>query len=376
MHNILKTRLLPPHSDSQSVASESTARHDGSQSVPQRKEWIDCMRGITMLLVIITHCEFYLTSGHSSFSDFCVVFRMPLFFFISGYFAYSQRLKFSAPGKVIEPIRRRLLGVIVPTMVFCALFSILLISIENTSISDILHDKYKGGYWFTLVSFEIFIICIPLVFIANVNSIKRSIKILVFLSVMILFAYLRDYIVADWRNHPFVEVMSLEFTFEYLPYFALGILTRINEKFLTDSLARWWTIIALAAIYIIASSYAPQLKFGTQDMRFLPFISIILICIFLIFYKLRNLFNRSNHVGQALSHIGRNTLQIYLMHYFIVIFFTIGSIQIIFDWKSLNLDHVFPITVCVSLLIIAICLGVDKLLKRLHIRHLFFPKYK
>lgn len=187
---------------------------------------------------------------------------------------------------------------------------------------------------------------------------------------------MRDYLISHYRSCPIVVITSMEFTLEYLPYFALGILTRINQNLINGKLDQTWIIIGLAAIYIIALQFTPNLRFGVKDARFFPFIALFLICLFMIFYRMRFLLNNSNAVGKRLSYIGRNTLPIYLIHYFIIIFFTIGTVQVLHDWKLLDLDSAFPLTVCLALLIIGVCLGVDKLLKALRIRHFFFPKYK
>ena len=45
----------------------------------QWMEWIGCLRGITMLLMVICHCEIYPAGHISQVTRFCEVFRMPLF---------------------------------------------------------------------------------------------------------------------------------------------------------------------------------------------------------------------------------------------------------------------------------------------------------
>lgn len=342
----------------------------------KRQEWIDCLRGITMLLVVITHCETYLAAHHSAISNFCLAFRMPLFFYISGYFAYSSKLKIDSPKTIIQPIRRRIIGVLIPTIIFCGLFCLLLDWLGGMSLSEVIHDSQKGGYWFTIVSFTIFMLCLPLILVSNSPSLKSHTKTALILFVMAFSAWSRDYLVSHWINYEFVSISSLEYTLEYLPYFALGILTHINRPILHDKFDRWWIIVGIVAIYLIASVYAPNLKYRHMDFRFFPFISIFLIALFLIFYRLRGILHSANPVGRSLSYIGRNTLQIYLMHYFIVILFSMESVQLLHDWKSIDLDYMFPLTITVSILIICLCLGMDMLLRTLKIRHFFFPKYK
>ena len=54
----------------------------------QRLEWLDALRGFTMLLVVTNHVydmSFVTNPKYSMFMSLCLLFRMPLFFFISGF---------------------------------------------------------------------------------------------------------------------------------------------------------------------------------------------------------------------------------------------------------------------------------------------------
>ena len=59
-----------------------------------RIQWLDAMRGFTMLMVVAYHTEllaFQETEKTSAAMTLLVLFRMPLFFFVSGFLAYSSR---------------------------------------------------------------------------------------------------------------------------------------------------------------------------------------------------------------------------------------------------------------------------------------------
>ena len=65
-----------------------------SNTPTKRLEYIDAMRGLTMLLVVYSHIMYF---GYSisdfteinSFNAFIGLFRMPLFFFVSGFVLYK-----------------------------------------------------------------------------------------------------------------------------------------------------------------------------------------------------------------------------------------------------------------------------------------------
>ena len=62
----------------------------------ERMEWLDAMRGFTMILVVAYHVAqmgFMQPVKQSSSMSFLMLFRMPLFFFVSGFLAYKASLK-------------------------------------------------------------------------------------------------------------------------------------------------------------------------------------------------------------------------------------------------------------------------------------------
>ena len=89
----------------------------------KRLEWIDAMRGFTMLMVVANHVSqtsFGELPKTSAALSLLVLFRMPLFFFVSGFVAYKASFSWSLPdtGQLLwKKVRIQLL----PTLVFlCA----------------------------------------------------------------------------------------------------------------------------------------------------------------------------------------------------------------------------------------------------------------
>lgn len=66
----------------------------------KRLEFIDAMRGFTMLLVVYSHVLIFgyhqNEITHVSFNQALSTFRMPLFFFISGFVLYNSSLNFES----------------------------------------------------------------------------------------------------------------------------------------------------------------------------------------------------------------------------------------------------------------------------------------
>lgn len=70
-----------------------------------RIQYIDVLRGIAILLVLYSHSMVLMVSNTnlSNLNHIFLQFRMPLFFFISGFFTYSKDYSFSLlkKGQVI-----------------------------------------------------------------------------------------------------------------------------------------------------------------------------------------------------------------------------------------------------------------------------------
>ena len=84
----------------------------------RRIEYIDAMRGFTMILVVYSHiCNYCLGDKWMAFNDVFFLFRLPCFFFISGWLFDSLRRPAS------DIIKRKFQIQIVPTVIFLLLLA-------------------------------------------------------------------------------------------------------------------------------------------------------------------------------------------------------------------------------------------------------------
>ena len=56
----------------------------------ERKTWIDLLRGICMLAILLDHTELYYTGGNIIDYNFYVVNALVVFFFLSGYLFFKN----------------------------------------------------------------------------------------------------------------------------------------------------------------------------------------------------------------------------------------------------------------------------------------------
>lgn len=286
---------------------------------------------------------------------------MPLFFFISGYFAYNvtynwELLKKRSYNRIIK----QFYPTIILWLVTCLIF-------QDGNINDWLLDSYKGGYWFTFVSVEMFFTIAPFLWLFSKYDFlsKHNCACLLGLCILIellYFGYRNQVLQSDFFNQ-----LSLWHYFRYIPFFIMGMITKIQkERF--NHLCYNIGFVSFALIIFVFSFACPQYSL-------LGLTSAItgIIITYSVFYYLANI--NSPLVIKTfglLSIIGTSTLEIYLLHYF----FIYSSREMI------NLDFLasisgtlieFPIYFIVSVFICVLCLLCVRVLKKSHVYGLLFP---
>ena len=147
----------------------------------QRIEYLDAMRGFTMILVVLSHVVFFgLDNNSIAFNEFFCSFRMPLFFFISGFLFYKKERKWDF-YTIKSFVTTKFLVQIIPTCVFLSLFIYVFDLFELRSLGS-----YKLGYWFTLTLFEYFLLYIISALLSHFFN-KTSLFLIVFIALTISF---------------------------------------------------------------------------------------------------------------------------------------------------------------------------------------------
>jgi len=88
-----------------------------------RLQWIDAMRGFSMLIVVIGHVLLSMgIGGYDSFlSSVLLTFRMPLFFFVSGFFSF-RAIEWWNRKRIGDILKRKFQAQILCTVVFLSVY--------------------------------------------------------------------------------------------------------------------------------------------------------------------------------------------------------------------------------------------------------------
>lgn len=78
---------------------------DSPTQTTRRKSWVDFGKGVSMFLVVLYHSEAYYPMSDADYSNLFAFFRMPFFFFLSGYLFTSDYRRFSLKRKMLQIFR-------------------------------------------------------------------------------------------------------------------------------------------------------------------------------------------------------------------------------------------------------------------------------
>lgn len=142
--------------------------------------FIDALRGFTMLLVVFGHViSISLGRIELPFAQFFLTFRMPLFFFISGFIGYKAIEHWNIEFYWTR-LRKKAFVQIVPATIF------VLVSFAwfNTDIYKFFFVHSLEGFWFTYCLLEMFAIYYTLSMLAYALKLKSCLPAMVLLSLM------------------------------------------------------------------------------------------------------------------------------------------------------------------------------------------------
>ena len=332
------------------------------QLTTKRVEYIDALRGFTMILVIYYHIASYSFGNENmAFNNVIEKFRMPTFFFISGWvFFKAQRVWDTSTIKSI--LQKKFMVQIIPFLFFMLLYLYVFDFLDFSSFgSD------KKGYWFTYVLFEYFVLYILVESVFNRHNTARG-EIGVLLSILtisiIAFYYARFYNRYSTELGSWKTILGL-FSFvkiRHFIFFWFGTFVRRHfDTFVRITDNQYFIAFIIGLYFIMTLNPVVYSINGLDYMTYLLTGCTGIIIKFTFFRKKANIFKQETRIGKTLQYIGKRTLDIYLLHYFIIPY----NLHYIGDWLLQNDNKTFDmlITLFLALWIIALSLLLSNVIR-------------
>ena len=313
----------------------------------QRIEYIDAMRGFTMILVVFSHiCHFCLGDSTMGFNRIFFLFRLPCFFFISGWLFEPV-----ASRPFLPNVQHKFMVQIVPTFIFLLLLA---------PPPEFFHQlgTLKGGYWFTFALFEFFVIYM----LFERTGCWWSGVLTLMLSVA---AFSYDAVRHQFLSSPYNHLVgSLAITdvlgflsfplWRYFLFFFIGAMVRrYFDRFILFTDKTWVILTITIGFFVIASTDHP----ASPVLEYLRFNVGGILGMFMVFTLFRLLY--SSHLlprtsYSPLIYIGTRTLDIYLLHYFFLPRFLLPYGEQLAAYDSRLLE--FLVAMALALVVLALSL--------------------
>lgn len=309
----------------------------------QRFEYIDQLKGLCILLVVVGHLSLWsLNEGENPITSFVALFHMQTFMFLSGLVISA------APGtsKLIEKLMKFMLPIVFVGSVYAYCTNIPLLCLWT--------DRMKLGYWYLFVLSVFYLILYLFRFTSSLSG-KRGllVDILILFGVMFVFSIFNLVL-----PHTIGSILSIDQIHFYWPYFFIGYLFRKYDLINSIASKNWFFTICL--LLMIPCAY---LNFVRVPHIWLVSSFPIVFVLLIVFKQTAQLRNR---FGRELGRIGRKSLDVYIYHFFFLRCWGGYSFPEMGEWfvNTHNYFLQFLITLTISIITAYFCILLGKLVRK------------
>lgn len=329
----------------------------------KRIEYIDALRGFTMFLVVFNHVftlSFLPDSVDTIFGNLLFIFRMPLFFFISG-FVGGKAIELFDSSCYFQLTKKKIAVQLFPTVVFSFLMT--LVGPYVVFDDSFLIHGWKM-YWFTIALLGMFIIYYSLSYLLNILKLTKYASLIIFVVSLILFS------ISKVETIYLPKCVELGNVFHYFQFFVLGTIAKTySTKFVSLCKSN-----IFSSIVILLFVFSSLVRFNSTVSGILPtsmnsiwvFIRLTtpyagLIMFFTLFARMDKFFSANSLVSRIMQFVGRRTLDIYLLHFFFLPVLPISLAEVLNFSQNIVIYVIFGSVFAAA--IIALCLFVSALIR-------------
>lgn len=318
-----------------------------------RNHSVDIVRGLAMLLVVLGHTISGTCTGYENTFLFRVIWtlQMPMFFIISGYVTrYSKPL--TSADSLLSYLRKRTLAYLLPWIVWT--FLVRGFIFREYSFFNIRHLLWHmdNGYWFLVSLWTIVVIyglSDWLTFKCGPKTHVRS------LLLHLVFAFVGMMLIAAIGMYAGMSFFSIKLSLYYLPLFMSGYvygqiqdsIKKLETSYRVISMASAVSLAGYLFLIIRINFYNAEPSVGLIILRYMASISG---CV-----AVMGLTSVCYNKIERLSFAGRYSLEIYLLHYLLLVPLPIGlPVQLLElqGFVTMLIEYLLTLTMVIGLIYI------------------------
>ena len=334
------------------------------EKTEKRNQFVDIMRGIAMLLVVLGHTMTGCTVDSQKSFLFNIIWslQMPLFILISGYVTkYSRPI---SDGKGLwKYVKRRTIAYMLPWAVWSFVVRGIIFGQDGFLNVRSLLWNMDSGYWFLATIWTISMIFGIASFLAenasNGNILKKQIVLLVcYLAGMVLLVGIGVLLGMSF--------FAIKLTLYYMPFYYAGFLfgqlddkrmegdkgKRIIDCVVAICFVIWLAVILRVSLYEMSDGGVAIILRAATSLS--GCVAICGLC--------RGIFSK-NGGGGTLTWFGANSLEIYLMHYLLLSLIKMDKTPVLYSPTGLSLVMVNYIITVVSTAMMILVLNKNRVLR-------------
>ena len=306
-----------------------------------RIQYIDRLKGLAILLVVIGHLMAFCTHGERNpIYEVICSFHMPLFMFLSGLV-----LTYTPPHYTARYLGKKALRFLLPMLWIGLLFTYT----NGKDWMAFIADRYKQGYWYLYILTLFYLL---MYVYGKLPKVKRS----WLLDLAYLAFWQITFMVVDRMfGEKLSDMTGCSLCRGYWMFF-LGFMARRYGWAEWLSEHNW--LFTLALVTYIPLLYAYETGIFVRFGQLLP-LSTFIILVFV--------FRQREHsvckVEEVLAAVGRSTLDIYVLHYFILRVVSLTDAATYLHHSSNYLLELVML-IAMALIVSGVCITVGKVLRQ------------
>lgn len=278
---------------------------------------------------------------------------LPFFFFISGLVGYKSydELGISASMKILGNRFRRL---IITAFIFFLCF----VCAKQMNLQEALVSDSKVGYWFTYVLFIFLLLGVFIQFVSAKVGMHGKFQDIAFIScgIVLYVATMPSMLERIPDQYGLIGILSIKH-WRYFIYFVLGMLVKkyfkVIQQFLNgDALIT----CCLVVFFLISICWDTAISWHFNFICFVT--SLSGIALFFNFFRIHSaFFSNETAVGRTLCFIGRRTLDIYFIHFFLLPLNMSHYVPLFCQYPVPIVELFVNVTITAAIIAVSLCLG-------------------